>query len=174
MQAPFKGGLGTTVSCGGFTVRFRSNGRTFLRFWRVQIFVKRLRLWGGTAPVPDAQNLDHTYVLFLGKCQNITRFHRSSGFGNRRCIHPHLARLNQPGRQGSRFEEPRVPQPFIQTLARTHYFLSPIKAAANGLSGSMRSFFAGPDWKDFALLSRFGPPLPFGLPLPLPWGLPLP
>src|SRR6056297_999918 len=94
-------------------------------------------------------------------CPPDTCFDASERVLKNRACHSHLSRR-------MRDAPPTKDQPLV---------LSPIRAAAKGLSGSMRSFFSGLDEKLRELSSRglpLGPPLPLGLPCPLPCGLPRP
>ncbi len=121
-------------------------------FWNsffdlAQIGVTGLRFRGGAAAVGQGYNPHHAHGLALREGQNIPRADGSCGFGNPRAVHPHRPLLNNTGGKAAGFEEPRVPQPFINPQGRAGlgqpFSFRPIKACANGLSGSMRSFFSG-------------------------------
>ena len=107
---------------------------------RCKVFVKRLRLGRGAPPVSTGQNPHDFGVVRLDKSQHVARADSARRFTDRLAVDAYLTPSHDTGCQTARFEESRVPKPFVQPDggARVRQsFLKPAKAAAKGLSGSI-------------------------------------
>jgi len=134
-----------------FSFIFRRGWDVWPLLWWAKVFIQRLRLGGGAAPFAKRNDAHNTGGARLWKRQNIARRDSMGGFRHLVAIHTHMPGRNQLGRQAARFEKPRMPKPFVQAdfgryLAQASapdqpLSFSPIRAAANGLSGSICSFF---------------------------------
>ena len=86
----------------------------------IQIRIEALRLRCRATALADGLDPDHPDAVTLWECQNVPRADRLRGFGHMCPIDPEPARASQFRRQGAGFEEPRMPQPFVDpdTLGR--------------------------------------------------------
>ena len=101
---------------------------------------------------------DHPDLPCLRKGQGHAGAQRESRLGDVQPIDAKFATRDDLGRQPARLKKTRMPEPLVDALGLGQEFLSfsPIKACANGLSGSIRSFLGGRAWK----LRPFWPPSP--------------
>ena len=133
-----------------FVLRVCTTRRDRPRFWRrCQVFIQCLRLWRWSAPVTAGDDPHHFGFARLNERQHIARPNRPRRFADRLAIDTYFSRTDDARSKAARFEEPRMPQPFVQTDCRPvlgQSFLNPAKAAANGLSGSIAFSFLGRAW----------------------------
>ncbi len=146
-------------------------GRNIGFGFRAEIGVKRLRFRGGAPPRGQLLDPHDTDSAGLREGQGHARAKGERWLGDMCSVHAHLPARNQLCRQPARLEKTRVPEPLVDTLGLAQEFLSlrPIKACANGLSGSIAFSLRG---GRASKLRGFCPPSPFGLGLPLPFGFP--
>src|SRR6056297_274001 len=137
---------------------------------RRHVLVKRRGLARRSAAACQRDDAYDTDRPALRKDQCIARRHGLRWLDDLRSVHAQVPTADHVTRLRTGFEEARLPEPLIGPHpvcgACQDLSLSPIRAAAKGLSGSILSFFGGADEKrpGFSGWPRFG--LPLG-PLPL-------
>lgn len=129
--------------------------RHWMWLWDIRFIygtVKPLRLGRRAASGTAVNNTNEVNMGALDEGQHIARTDGVTGFGNTRTIQADLARRNSLGRQDAAFVKARLPEPFVEPDAAVAQFRTqgnqilsrrPMRAAAKGLSGSIRSFFFG-------------------------------
>lgn len=132
------------------TIIARRRWRAIIRRIGGKVVIERLRLGCRSAPGRQGEDAHHPHPPPLRKGQHITRPHGLCRFRHLAAVDAHMPARDHPRRQAARLEEPRLPEPLVQpgllrrfAHQRQVLSLSPISAAAKGLSGSMRSFFSG-------------------------------
>ena len=132
-----------------------------------QVIIEGLRLCRRSAACADRQDADHANMIALRKRQNVTRPNNRRGFCRQVAVDAKAAGTHDLGCLRPCLEETRLPKPLVDPQfgrRRRHYLspLSPMSAAAKGLSGSICfSFFGGLAEKSCGLapaLPPFGPP----------------
>lgn len=73
---------------------------------------------GGATPQPQIQHPDHAHPSRQRQGQYIPRAYRMGGFADGLSVHPQMAARNKGGGKAARFDESRLPKPFVQPQDR--------------------------------------------------------
>ena len=83
---------------------------------RCQIFVKPLGFTRWPAAKSNRQNLQYADTFRNNRCNNITNPHNITRLGHTFAVDAHFTTFDQVACKRARFDDPRMPKPFIKSL----------------------------------------------------------
>src|ERR1700723_2142912 len=83
----------------------------------VQIEIKHASGRRIASPLGKSDHLEHAHGPIEPDGEDVARFDRVTGRGLAHAVDAHVARPYERGGTGSGFHQPRMPQPFVETLA---------------------------------------------------------